>query len=240
MALAGLVQRLKAAVQTLGRRLTSRRAKPIDAARFDAVLGMLERDARLKGEILDEIREATRVGEGAPLRRSSHVDLAELVRSTAETLVPLAQQRDIVLHARCAATSVVISADPEDLTHVVGRVLACAIASSERGGTVDCHLSLDADWVRLVVHVHRGRVDVGSVPRVLESSRERPSERDAAEWELLGLGTVRMLVELYGGFVRVERQGPPSHWVFTVSLPGDRAVRGPAAPEKSPFGRDGS
>ena len=43
------------------------------------------------------------------------------------TAPTVARERDVSLHTRCAATSVVIPADARDLTHVVSRLLACAI-----------------------------------------------------------------------------------------------------------------
>lgn len=225
MYLAARVQRLKAAVKTAYTRLASRRPKRVDASRLDDVLSIMERDAWLKGAMLDELREAVRVGEGRPFNRSSHVDLVELVRSTAESLEPVAREGDVTVRVKCAAASLVIAADAEDLTRIVGRVLACAIAASDRGSSVDCGLSLDADWIRLVVRVHAP--DTASMPRAAGSAGDR-SEILASTWERLGLEAVRALVELHGGGVWVEIEDPRLDPILTVRLPGDRAVQRPA------------
>jgi signal transduction histidine kinase len=174
--------------------------------------------------MLDELREVERLGKRA-LQRSSYVDLAELVRSTAESLRGFAIDEEVTLNARCAATSVIILADAADLAHVVNRLLSAALASSVRGGSIDCQLSVSADWIRLLVHTKGADADPSSVPVVLESSAERPSERGLRAWKLLGLSTVRTLVELHGGRVRVESHGRNS--TFTVSLPGDSVVPEP-------------
>ena len=227
MLFAAFVQRLKAAIQAARSRPASRGMSPIDATRLDAVLNVLERDAWLKGEMLDELREAERVGEGFPLQRSSRVDLAELVRSTTESLAPFALEREITLRTGCAATSVVISADARDLTHIVGRLLASAIASCESGSAIDCQVSLDARWIRLVVDV-RGPDDKVTAASAVDDSWAGASMPHAAEWEGPALASVRALVALHGGSVRIETRGVRSDRTLTVSLPGNRAARGTA------------
>lgn len=200
MLFAALVQRLRLAAQATGKRLMMPlRTDARDLARFDDVFRVLERDARLNAEMLDELREAERLGE--TVQRSSRVDLVDLVRSTTEALAPVARERDVSLHTRCAAMSVIIPADPRDLTHVVSRLLACAIVSSERGGTVHAHLSLDAEQVRLVVRAHC---------------------RASADWNDLDLATVQSRVARHGGQMRAEIREPGREVVFTLSMPGHR------------------
>jgi light-regulated signal transduction histidine kinase (bacteriophytochrome) len=219
--LAALTRRVKALVRKTVEWLTARRVESRDAGRFEDVLHLLERDARLKAELLDELRRATRLGESAQVHLSSEIDLAELVRSTTESLAVVAHEQNITVRVRCAATSIVIVADPDDLTHVVARLLASAIAWSTRGSTVDCELSLSADWTRLVIRAAVGDDDLARIPRVLESPSRDPSDRDAAAWERLGLMTVRTSVQRQGGTVRLESHD--CRLILTLSLPGDRA-----------------
>ena len=221
MVFSALLQRLKAEVQAIRGRFASRGQHPVDVSRLEDVLEMLERDAWLKGEMLDELREASRVGEGSSLHRSSQVDLAELVRSTVESFVPLAREGDVTLTARCAASSIVISADAKDLTRIVGPLIACAIGSSGRGGRVDCQLSLDPDGISLVVRVHE-KVE----PRT-------PIGLDASLLAQFGLPSVQQLVDLHGGALRIGFEGLRSGPTFTVRLPGDRAIARPARAESS-------
>jgi signal transduction histidine kinase len=151
------------------------------------------------------------LGKSAVVSRSTQIDLAELVRSTTEALSVVAHEQDIALRVRCAATSVVIFADAEDLTHVVSRLLACAISSSTRNTTVDCELSLSADWIQLVIRTAGSDAIFARIPSIPES------------WEELGLATVRASVRRQGGIVRVESR--ERQLIFTLSLPGDRARR---------------
>jgi signal transduction histidine kinase len=217
MVFSALLQRVKAMVQILRERFVPKRKRPVDDGRLGDVLEMLERDAWLTGEMLDELREASRVGERSPLHRASHVDLPELVRSTLESFAPLAREGEVTLTSRCAASSIIISADARDLTQIVGRLLACSIRSSGRGGRVDCQLSLDPDWICLVVRVHD---TAGNGPRT-------PADFDASRFTKFGLPAVRKLVDLHGGVFRVGFEGRRSSPIFTVLLPGDRAIARP-------------
>ena len=212
MLFSALLQRLKATLQTIRPQPASHRKPPAVDARLHDVVAVLERDARLKGEMLDELREAARVGEGSPLHRSSQVDLVELVRTTTESFVPLGRERNTTVIARCAASSVVIAADAQDLTQVVCRLVACAIAVCGNGGKVDCEVLLDPDWVSLIVRVHRAPA----------SGRGLPDDF-SQPWKQFGLTAVRELVELHGGVLLAAGEGDRSDAIFTVRLPGDRA-----------------
>jgi signal transduction histidine kinase len=185
-------------------------------ARLEGVLTVRERSARLEGEMFNELHEVGRLSGQTALRRSSRVDLAELVRSVTAALRPAAEESGIQVHARCAASSVVVPADGEDLTQIVGRLLACAIQWSDRGGSVESLVSLDSDWVRLDVRAH-GRDRGGpATPRLLEPSRASD------------LSAVRHLIERHGGIIRVQVKAPGAGATFTVMLPGEASVPEPA------------
>ena len=213
MVFSALLQRLKAAVQTLRSRAAPKRKHSIGDTALNDVLDLLERNAWLTGGMLDELRETSRVVEGSPLHRSSQVDLAELVRSTAESFLPVAREEGVGLLVKCAASSIVISADAKDLTQIVGRLMACAIRSSERGGRIVCQLTLAPDWIHLFVRVEAG---TGAAPGA-------HTDFDTSAWKQCGLAAVRKLVDLHGGVLRVGFEAGSSGPMFTVMLPGDQA-----------------
>jgi hypothetical protein len=53
-----------------------------------------------------------------------------------------------------------------------------------------------------------------------------------------GLPAVRRLVELHGGALRVGLEGPSSSPIFTLTLPGDRAIARPAHADPSARNRN--
>ena len=85
---------------------------------------------------------------------------------------------------------------------------------------MDCQLSLDPDWISLVVGVHEA---AGNGPRT-------PADFDASLLNQFGVPDVRTLVGLHGGVFRIGFEGGRSGPIITVMLPGDRAIARPVPP----------
>lgn len=219
---AALVHDLKMPVQAVLGWVSLLRRKPVDSARLDEVLGILERNARLEADMLNELLEVACV-RGAARRRTSDVDLAELVRSMTDALRPLAEESGVELHARGAGAPVIVSADAQDLTRILGNLIANAIKFSEPGGTVESQLSLEECSVRLVVRDQGRGIRAGFLPHVFDTfRRERRKDTRTSDGIGIGLATVRHLVRRHGGMVRAESAGPGQGATFTVMLPRPR------------------
>jgi signal transduction histidine kinase len=217
---AALVHDLKMPVQTVLGWVSLLRKRPVDSQRLDEVLGILERNARLEADMLNELLEVAGVSSAAKARRPSRVDLAELVRSMTDALRPLAEESGIRLQARVAATPVIVTGNAQDLTRILANLIANAIKYSEPGGTVESQLTLERGSVRLVVRDQGRGIGAGFLPYVFDSfRRERRSHADAPEGMGIGLATVHHLVRQHGGVVRAESAGPGQGSTFTVMLP---------------------
>jgi len=217
---AALVHDLKMPVQTVLGWVSLLRKRPLDGPRLDEVLGILERNARLEADMLNELLEVAGVSGAAPARRPSRVDLAELVRSMTDALRPLAEENGIRLQARVAATPVMVTGNAQDLTRILANLIANAIKFSEPGGTVESQLTLERGSVRLVVRDQGRGIGAGFLPYVFDSfRRERQSQPDTPEGMGIGLATVHHLVRQHGGVVRAESAGPGQGSTFTVMLP---------------------
>lgn len=223
---ASLVHDLKMPVQTVLGWVALLRKKHVDGARLDEVLGILERNARLEADMLNELLEVACVRPTARARTPSRVDLAELVRSMTDALRPLAEESGVRLQARGAATPVFVSGDAQDLTRVLGNLIANAIKFSERGGTVESRLTREKGSVRLVVRDQGRGIGPRFLPYVFDSFRqEHRSQPGVPEGLGIGLATVRHLVRRHGGVVRAQSGGPGQGSTFTVMLPRPSATR---------------
>jgi signal transduction histidine kinase len=174
--------------------------------------------------MLNELLEVACVRRTSRARAPSRVDLAELVRSMTDALRPLAEESGVQLQARGASTPVFVSGDAQDLTRVLGNLIANAIKFSERGGTVESRLSLEKGSVRLVVRDQGRGIGARFLPYVFDSFRQehrsQPGMRDGLG---IGLATVRHLVRRHGGVVRAQSGGPGQGSTFTVMLPRSSA-----------------
>jgi signal transduction histidine kinase len=221
---ASLVHDLKMPVQTVLGWVSLLRKKRVDGARLDEVLGILERNARLEADMLNELLEVACVRRTSRTRAPSRVDLAELVRSMTDALRPLAEESGVQLEARGASAPVFVSGDARDLTRVLGNLIANAIKFSERGGTVESRLSLEKASVRLVVRDQGRGIGARFLPYVFDSFRQEHRSQSGMSGGLgIGLATVRQLVRRHGGVVRAQSGGPGQGSTFTVMLPRSSA-----------------
>ena len=154
------------------------------------------------------------------------VDLAALVRSTAEEYRILAAERDLRLDLRLPAGPVVW-ADPVSLGRAVSNLLSNAVRLAPPGSTVTVAVGSRQGWSSVSV------ADQG--PGIAEPDRELIFERfrrgtgDQTAGSGLGLAIARQIAESHDGrLLLADEPGPGS--TFVLWLP-ERAVAG--APERS-------
>jgi signal transduction histidine kinase len=240
MAIAALAHDLKMPVQAVLGWVSLLRRRPVDPARLDDVLRILERNALLEADMLNELLEVTRSPDGTPAPRPSRVKIDEVLRSTMDGLRPLAEASGIQLHLRGAGTQALVSGNARDFTRIVGNLLANAIKFSEAGGTVDCEIVAEDGWVRLVVRDQGRGISAGFLPHVFDSfRREGRAEMSTPEGLGIGLTAVRHLVQRYGGAVRAESEGKGRGSTFTVRLPciSSRSARAASSARSAADGR---
>jgi signal transduction histidine kinase len=220
MAIAALAHDLKMPVQAVLGWVSLLRRKTVDPARLDDVLRILERNALLEADMLNELLEVTRSQDGTPSLRPSHVKIDEVLRSTIDALRPLAEESGIQLRLRHSVTQPLVLGNARDFTRIVGNLIANAIKFSEAGSAVECEIAAEDGWVRLVVRDEGRGISAGFLPHVFDSfRREARGEMTTPEGLGIGLTAVRHLVQRYGGTVRAESEGKGRGSTFTVRLP---------------------
>jgi signal transduction histidine kinase len=220
MAIAALAHDLKIPVQAVLGWVSFLRRRPVDPSKLDEVLRILERNALLEADMLNELLEVTRSPDGPTLPHSSRVNVDEILCSTIEALRPLAEQSGIQLYLSGDRTDARVSGNTRDFTRIIGNLIANAIKFSEAGGTVECEIVNEDGWVRLIVRDQGRGISAGFLPHVFDSfRREGRAETRTTEGLGIGLTGVRHLVKRYGGTVRAESEGKGRGSTFTVRLP---------------------
>ncbi len=167
------------------------------ASRASAVITrQFEHLSRLVNDLLD----ATRVTTGKVHIQRKRVDLAEVVRRTAEDHRSLFQRGEIELALRGADVPVWVDADPDRLSQVVGNLLGNAAKFSNRGGRTE--VSVAREGAAAVVRVRDDGVGISSdlQKRIFEPFAQGDETLDRSRGGLgLGLALAKGLVELHGG-----------------------------------------
>jgi len=157
----------------------------------------------------------------AGLHRVS-LDTRRLVREMLVGVRPMAERKGIDLVDGCDDDVPVIQADPEALEKILINLLGNALKFTERGGRIAVELEPAGDEGGLVLRV----VDsgIGIPPDQLARVFDRFAQVDASgtrkhEGTGIGLSLCQELVELHGGHIWAESEGPGHGSRICVWLP---------------------
>ena len=196
---------------------------PPDAKRLDDALTVIERNTRLQGELLNDLLDMTCPVGVVPVREPSRADFADVVRSTIESLMPLAKECGIHVAVTAGVTPVAVSVRAQDLSRIAANLIANAIKFSRAGGSVECDVSEEEGWGRLIVRDEGRGISAGFLPRMFAAFYQERRTAGASLGLGLGLASVRHLVQIHGGTVRAESGGPWRGATFTVRFPLETA-----------------
>src|SRR5262249_26242009 len=167
----------------------------------------------------------SRITSGKIPLRKEPVDLDAIVASAVETTRPLFESRRHALAVSLPREGVWLEADPTRLAEVVANLLENSAKYTEQGGRV--WLTAQRRGDELVLEVRDTGMGMSSdvLAHAFDLFAQGERTLDRPESGLgIGLTLVRSLVELHGGHVRAESEGPGRGSVFTVTLPAPRVV----------------
>jgi PAS domain S-box-containing protein len=193
-----------------------------DPGTLEEVRGMLERQVRHLARLVDDLLDASRLTRGKVRLERKALDLAALVRTTAEDRRPAAEEAGLTLAVAVPDEPVPVEGDETRLAQVLTNLLDNAIKFTERGGRVEVGLTAPAGDSRAVLRVADSGVGIepGLLRTLFEPFRQADRSLDRTKGGLgLGLALVKGLAELHGGEVEARSDGPGHGAEFLVRLP---------------------
>ena len=196
------------------------RAARLSAAEAAEGVEIIDRNARVQAQIIDDLLDMSRIVSGKLRLDVQRLDLADVIRAAAATAAPAASARDIHVQLVLDPLAGPISGDPHRLQQVFWNLLSNAIKFTPKGGRVQVLLE------RVNSHVEVGVIDSGEgiepafLPHVFDRFRQADATTTRRHGGLgLGLAIVKQLVELHGGTIRAKSPGKGQGASFVVSLP---------------------
>lgn len=183
-------------------------------------LEIIERNARLQAQMLEDLLDMSRIISGKLRLDVQRLDVADVIRAAAQTVEPTAAAKDIRVQLVLDQQTGPVSGDPSRLQQVFSNLLSNAIKFTPKGGRVQVLLERINSHLEISVIDTGEGIDPAFLPHVFDRFRQADATTTRRHGGLgLGLAIVKQVVELHGGTVRAKSPGKNQGATFVVSLP---------------------
>ncbi len=196
------------------------RSGDVPQTEFANALEIIERNARAQARLIDDLLDVSRIITGNLKLELRPVDMVATVEAVGEAVRPAAQAKGVRLQIVLENKTHFINGDPNRLRQVVWNLVLNAIKFTARGGSVSVSIGSDENNARLVVTDTGEGITSEFLPYVFDRFRQAEGSIARRHGGLgLGLAVARHLVELHGGTISAESDGPGHGATFVVELP---------------------
>ena len=203
-------------------------APPASAARARDVI---DRQVRQLVRLVDDLLDVSRIAANKiHLRREPH-DLARLMTTAVESIMPLAAAADQQLEVRMPSTPIWLDGDGTRLVQIFANVLSNAVKFTPRGGQI--WFSAEPQSAEAVVRIRDTGIGIAAdvLPRVFDMFQQAEPILERSPGGLgIGLTLARRLVEMHDGRIAVTSAGPGQGTQVEIRLPMTLAPAGPVPP----------
>ena len=207
---------------------------PADAEGIAEGLEIIERNARVQTQIIEDLLDMSRIINGKVSLVVEQLNLAAVVRTAIETVRPAADAKAIQVETVLETAGSLVNGDPNRLQQVFWNLFSNAVKFTPRGGRVRVTLDRAESHLRVSVSDSGEGIDPLFLPHVFDRFRQADASTTRRHGGLgLGLSIVKQLIELHGGTVRAASTGNGAGSTFTVSIPPSALI----AEEISPVGK---
>jgi signal transduction histidine kinase len=192
---------------------------------------VIERQATHLARLVDDLLDISRIARGKIELQRRPTELVSIVAQALEQVSPAIADRGHQVQMRISA-GLAVDADAARLAQVFANVIGNAAKYTARGGRIDVTARPSTECVAVVVRDNGRGIDAELLPRIFELFVQGEQGMDRANGGLgIGLGLARRLVEMHGGTIRADSDGPGCGSAFTIELPriADLALDGAAA-----------
>ena len=195
-------------------------------------LAIIVAETERLGRLVNQVLDLAKIESGHAEWHNAELDLAELIRRSAQTVAELLRERGAQLTLDLPAAPLMLRADPDRLTQVMINLLSNAAKFvPEGGGQIRIRLARQSDRVVVEVQDNGPGVAPEQQALVFEKFRQGGDSSQRPQGTGLGLPISRQIVEHFGGRIELHSQ-PGQGACFSFWLPlgvpdndktGDRA-----------------
>jgi CheY-like chemotaxis protein/two-component sensor histidine kinase len=170
--------------------------------------------------LIDDLLDLSRITRGKVQLERERVDFRSIVDTAIEASRPLIDSAGLQLVVRVADTPVIVDADRTRISQVLSNLLNNAAKFTERGGTVDLHVTDAGSHVDVRVSDTGIGIPKSMLTHIFEMFAQVGDAGARTQAGLgIGLTLVKQLVDLHGGQTWAESEGTGRGSTFVVRLP---------------------
>jgi PAS domain S-box-containing protein len=214
---------------------------PAGSPSWQRALEIIHRQSDQLTRLVDDLLDITRINRGKIRLQLARLDLVDVARRCVEDLRDDFQRRGVALTFLPPDAPIWVHGDAIRLSQTLGNLLQNAAKFTPAGGRAKLDIRAHDDCVSLSVTDTGVGIDPTLLTQLFEPFMQGDAGLDRSRGGLgLGLALVRSLVEMHGGHVQADSEGPGKGSCFTVTLPlAEHAGReaGRSRTAESPAGR---
>lgn len=205
-------------------RFTPPQADPRTARQVE----ILRRQLQQLTHLVDDLLDVSRVSRGLIELRRETLTLAAVLSAAVDSSRPLMEGRSHSLKVLPIDPAIHIDADAVRLTQVFANLLNNATKYTAPGGHIQLQAAARGEQVEVRVTDDGAGIPNEMLTRIFDLFTQVPGSLDRAPGGLgIGLTLARTLVQMHGGRIHAESDGPGKGSTFVVSLPLAQPVRAP-------------
>jgi signal transduction histidine kinase/ActR/RegA family two-component response regulator len=228
-----LAHELRNPLGTISNALQVLRLQGESDATWKRTIDAAERQVLHQALLIDEILEASRVTRGEIELHCEPLDLSRLVQETVEGYREALRNSGLQLDLELPERPLQVRGDRLRLSQALANLLRNAAKFTPPGGRVTVRVEGSAadQRAKIVVSDSGSGIQPDVLPYVFEVFTQADRSLDRAAGGLgVGLAVVKGLIEMHGGEVQAQSEGPGKGAELTLWLPLDR-VAAAAVPE---------
>ena len=197
----------------------------LDPGRLPQGLNIIATSGRMQADLIDQLLQMSLMVAGKTHLRMAAATPAAIIDSAVNVVRPAAEAKSIALDVRRESAGDAYWCDAQRLQQVLWNLLSNAVKFTPAGGRVSLTQQNAAGGIVFTVADNGIGIPRNFLPHIFERFRQADSSSTRAYGGLgLGLAITRHLVELHGGTIHAESDGPGQGARFVVQLPVRQAA----------------
>jgi PAS domain S-box-containing protein len=180
----------------------------------------IERNAKAQAQLIEDMLDASRIITGKMRLDIRSISLTPIVKAAIDSVQPAADAKEIRLEMVVDPTADKLRADEARLQQVIWNLLSNGIKFTPRGGRIKVKIGRSDSMAEITVTDTGEGISKEFLPLVFDRFKQADASTTRKHGGLgLGLAITRHLIELHGGTIKAESDGPGKGSAFSVRLP---------------------